>query len=346
MLVDARAVRRGAQFGAAAALSLVLVGMDRGVGDAVCAIAAPCGRRRCGRAARPGERATAASPVSGRGRPGVSLALRGLRSAAARGDGVRDAGDRVACASIPEVLGDAGVLLDPTDEGAWTEAIVERRERRARRERDCARLACAGPPSSRGSGPPASRSTCIGEPSRDDRRRTRLQRRIDRPRRLGHHRHLERPPLSRGLPARGRGAAGRQRRRSCSWTTARPTGRSSSCASAFRACGSFALDENRGFAGGNNAGAREARGRVSGVPQQRHRGRIRAGSRRCCDGHRREAGFALATSRIVYMHDPGVIDSAGDGLFGGVARSSGTTARASRRPRRRSRCSASAARPA
>ena len=38
------------------------------------------------------------------------------------------------------------------------------------------------------------------------------------------------------------------------------------------------------------------------------------------------AGFALTTSRIVYMHDPQVIDSAGDGLLRGAARSSGITA--------------------
>jgi GT2 family glycosyltransferase len=33
------------------------------------------------------------------------------------------------------------------------------------------------------------------------------------------------------------------------------------------------------------------------------------------DGVDETAGFALTTSRIVYMHDPQVIDSAGDGLF-------------------------------
>jgi glycosyltransferase involved in cell wall biosynthesis len=27
-------------------------------------------------------------------------------------------------ASMPEVLGDAGILIDPRDEGAWTQAIV------------------------------------------------------------------------------------------------------------------------------------------------------------------------------------------------------------------------------
>lgn len=75
-----------------------------------------------------------------------------------------------------------------------------------------------------------------------------------------------------------------------------------------------ALPENRGFAGGNNAGVREARGRYvallnnDAVPEQ---GWLQA----LLAGVDEGAGFALVTSRIVYMHDPGVIDSAGDGLL-------------------------------
>jgi GT2 family glycosyltransferase len=75
-----------------------------------------------------------------------------------------------------------------------------------------------------------------------------------------------------------------------------------------------ALPENRGFAGGNNAGVREARGRYvallnnDAVPEQ---GWLQA----LLAGVDEDAGFALVTSRIVYMHDPGVIDSAGDGLL-------------------------------
>ena len=74
------------------------------------------------------------------------------------------------------------------------------------------------------------------------------------------------------------------------------------------------LDQYRGFAGGNNAGAHEARGEFLAflnndtVPESNWLSTLRLGIDR-------DAGFALATSRIVYMHDPGVIDSAGDGLF-------------------------------
>ena len=75
-----------------------------------------------------------------------------------------------------------------------------------------------------------------------------------------------------------------------------------------------ALPYNRGFAGGNNAGAREARGRYlallnnDAVPEP---GWLQALLR----GLDEEAKFALVTSRIVYMHDPQRIDSAGDSLL-------------------------------
>ncbi|HEY1303483.1 MAG TPA: glycosyltransferase family 2 protein [Vicinamibacterales bacterium] len=74
-----------------------------------------------------------------------------------------------------------------------------------------------------------------------------------------------------------------------------------------------ALSNNRGFAGGNNAGVREARGRFIAllnndtVPRPdwlKTLLRAVAGD----DG-------VLATSRIVYLHDPNVIDSAGDGML-------------------------------
>jgi GT2 family glycosyltransferase len=74
------------------------------------------------------------------------------------------------------------------------------------------------------------------------------------------------------------------------------------------------LNENRGFAGGNNAGVRETRGRLvvllnnDTVPEPGWLAALLRG---------RDAGGpnALATSRIVYMHDPRIIDSAGDGLL-------------------------------
>lgn len=76
----------------------------------------------------------------------------------------------------------------------------------------------------------------------------------------------------------------------------------------------IALPENRGFAGGNNAGVREARGRFVAllnndtVPEP---GWLKA----LVSGIDEEAGLALVTSRIVYMHDPDLIDSAGDSLL-------------------------------
>ena len=75
-----------------------------------------------------------------------------------------------------------------------------------------------------------------------------------------------------------------------------------------------ALAENCGFAGGNNAGAREARGRFVAFlnnDTSPDPGWLRA----LLAGIDEPAGFALTTSRIVYMHDPDVIDSAGDGML-------------------------------
>ena len=75
-----------------------------------------------------------------------------------------------------------------------------------------------------------------------------------------------------------------------------------------------ALPTNLGFTGGNNAGARDARGRFLAflnndtIPDSGWLRALRAGVDE-------RAGFVLAASRIVYMHDPRIVDSAGDGML-------------------------------
>lgn len=84
--------------------------------------------------------------------------------------------------------------------------------------------------------------------------------------------------------------------------------------SQFPAVRLVALGENRGFAGGNNAGVREARGHL--VAFLNNDTAVDAGwLRALAAGIDQRSRFALVTSRIVYMHDPDTIDSAGDGVL-------------------------------
>ena len=111
-------------FGAAAAISLVLAGVDRGVSEGLCAMASEAGSP---------EAVVALGPVS---EARVHALYRGatalvypslyegfglpLIEAMASGTPVLASHE----ASIPEVLGGAGLLLDPRDASAWREAII------------------------------------------------------------------------------------------------------------------------------------------------------------------------------------------------------------------------------
>jgi GT2 family glycosyltransferase len=81
-----------------------------------------------------------------------------------------------------------------------------------------------------------------------------------------------------------------------------------------------ALDRNVGFAGGNNAGARQARARDYLVFLNNDTA-VQDGWLDALVGALDADGdAALATSHIVFMHDPSIVDSAGDGylLAGGA----------------------------
>jgi len=111
-------------FGAAAAVSLVLAGIDRGVADGLCAMAAEAGTPEAVvalgaveedriRALYRGALALVyPSLYEGFGLPLVEAMASGTPVLASHE------------ASIPEVLGGAGVLLDPRDVSAWREAII------------------------------------------------------------------------------------------------------------------------------------------------------------------------------------------------------------------------------
>lgn len=74
------------------------------------------------------------------------------------------------------------------------------------------------------------------------------------------------------------------------------------------------LPDNRGFAGGNNAGAREAKGRyLAFLNNDTEAAPTWLGA--LLAGVDEAAGFAVTTSCLVFMDDPSRIDSAGDGVL-------------------------------
>jgi glycosyltransferase involved in cell wall biosynthesis len=115
--------RRG--FGALPALSLVLAGVDRGAGEALCAVASEAGAPEAvvplGVVSEPVLHAlyrcaTALvypSRYEGFGFPVLEAMASGTPVIASN------------AASIPEIVADAGLLLDPDDREAWTAALVD-----------------------------------------------------------------------------------------------------------------------------------------------------------------------------------------------------------------------------
>jgi glycosyltransferase involved in cell wall biosynthesis len=123
MLVDAVFEARR-HFGAASALSLVLVGSDRGVGDALRRIAQEAGAPDAvvllGDVSEDRLRALyrcATALVYPSFYEGFGLPL--IEAMASATPVIASS-----AASIPEVVGDAAVVLDPADPPAWTDAIV------------------------------------------------------------------------------------------------------------------------------------------------------------------------------------------------------------------------------
>jgi len=140
MLVDAVLEARRSLDKSCSALSLVLAGVDRGVGDSLREIADRSGAAnvvvQLGSVREEQLRALYAGAVAltypswyeGFGLPLVEAMKCGIPVIASN------------AASMPEVVGDAGILLDPADRQAWTTAIVDV----AGSDRTRARLRSAG----------------------------------------------------------------------------------------------------------------------------------------------------------------------------------------------------------
>ena len=123
MLVDAVLEARR-HFGSSAAVSLVLAGVDRGVGEGLCAVAAEAGMpdavvrlgvvedARLQTLYRAATALVYPSLYEGFGLPVLEAMASGTPVIASN------------AASIPEVLGEAGILLTPQDVSAWTQAIL------------------------------------------------------------------------------------------------------------------------------------------------------------------------------------------------------------------------------
>jgi glycosyltransferase involved in cell wall biosynthesis len=122
MLVEALLAARRA---GAATLSVVFAGTDRGVGDAICRMAAradspdavvmlgPVAERRLRALYRGAAALVYPSLYEGFGLPLIEAMACGTPVIAS------------AVTSIPEVVGDGGLLLDPADTSAWTMALLE-----------------------------------------------------------------------------------------------------------------------------------------------------------------------------------------------------------------------------
>jgi alpha-1,3-rhamnosyl/mannosyltransferase len=144
MVVDAVVAARR-RFGVLPALSLVLAGVDRGVAEGLCALAAEAGA---------GDAIVALGPV---GEAELHALYRcasalvypsryegfGLPLIEAMATGTPVIGSRAG--AIPEVVGEAAILLDPDDTTGWTEAIAkvvnDEALRRRMRERGLRRAA-------------------------------------------------------------------------------------------------------------------------------------------------------------------------------------------------------------